>query len=264
VPGNRSPECRGGECVPGNRSPEKGQSQGLVQGRNESRPVGSRAGGFESRSARGISGEGPNADPASPAGAKGPAAGGRETAIGKRGRSPPPLQPIISREDIDGLAAHLLGKIQAQVADEVSACARWYRETYDEPWKTKVQAQLIDLLRLDAEADPELPGSPPRTSPLKAPAESRPHLPMESSSTDAEPEPHVRREKPVRRGPGIVPARGPEMTSGRSAAFKRLDALYSKSQGTMGTYPKTPAPGSEESESSSGRRALTQSTQKSG
>ncbi len=59
------------------------------------------------------------------------------------------------------------------------------------------------------------------------------------------------------------------MTPGRSAAFKRLDVLYAKSQGTMGSNPKatcpsrTPATGSEESESSSGRRALTQSTQKS-
>ena len=35
----------------------------------------------------------------------------------------PPIQPIIRREDIDGLAAHMLGKFQAQVADEVSACA---------------------------------------------------------------------------------------------------------------------------------------------
>jgi hypothetical protein len=70
----------------------------------------------------------------------------------------PPLQPIIGREDVDGLAAHVLGKIQTQIAEEVSACAHWYRETYDEPWKTHVQTQLMDLLRLDTKAEPELPG----------------------------------------------------------------------------------------------------------
>ncbi len=35
-----------------------------------------------------------------------------------------PLKPKIGRDDIDGLAAHVLGKIQAQVAEEVGACAR--------------------------------------------------------------------------------------------------------------------------------------------
>ncbi len=72
----------------------------------------------------------------------------------------PPLQPIIGREDVDGLAAHVLGKIQTQIAEEVSACARWYRETYDEPWKTRVQTQLMVLLRLDTEAEPELRDHP--------------------------------------------------------------------------------------------------------
>ncbi len=57
-----------------------------------------------------------------------------------------PLQPIISREDVDGLAAHVLGKIQAQVAEEEGACVRWCRETYDEPWKTNAQQQTYQIL----------------------------------------------------------------------------------------------------------------------
>ncbi len=44
-----------------------------------------------------------------------------------------PLKPIIRREDIEGLAAHVFEKIQAQFAEEVGSCARLYREAYDEP-----------------------------------------------------------------------------------------------------------------------------------
>ena len=83
-----------------------------------------------------------------------------ETLLLAKEATQPPLQPIIRREDIDGLAAHVWGKIQAQVADEVSACAKWHRETYHEPWKTSVQAQLMDLLKLDTEDEPEHPGTP--------------------------------------------------------------------------------------------------------
>ena len=186
----------------------------------------------------------------------------------------PLLQPVIRREDIDGLAAHVWGKIQAQVADEVSACAKWHREVYDEPWKTNVQAQLMDLLKFDTEAEPECPGTPPRMDPPRVPVEPRPHPPMESSSTDAEPEPQVPRGRPVRRGPSLEPAQDPKITSGRSAAFRRLDALYAKcqaakNQGSMGVTPKAacppraPAVRSEESESSSGRRVLAQPSPKS-
>jgi hypothetical protein len=45
----------------------------------------------------------------------------------------PPLQPIVGRENVDGLAIHVLGKIHTQIVKEVGACARWYRETYEEP-----------------------------------------------------------------------------------------------------------------------------------
>ncbi len=131
----------------------------------------------------------------------------------------PPLQPIIGREDVDGLAAHVLGKIQTQIAEEVSACARWYRETYDEPWKTRVQTQLMDLLRLDTEAEPELPGTSLIMSAPRGTTDPRPHLPRESSSTDAEPEPRVRVKRPVRREAGAAPEHGHEATPGRSAAF---------------------------------------------
>ena len=178
----------------------------------------------------------------------------------------PPLQPIISREDVDGLAAHVWGKIQAQVTEEVGDCARWHRETYDEPWKKSVQAQLMDLLRLDTEPEQEHPRTPPVVIPPEALKEPRPPLPMESSSTEAEPEPQVPRGRPVRRGPGLARAQGPELKPGRSEAFKRLDALYAKCQESKGASPKTtcppktPAVRSEESESSSGRRVPTQST----
>ncbi len=69
---------------------------------------------------------------------------------------------------------------------------------------------------------------------------------------------HVKR--PVRRESGTVPAQDQETTPGRSAAFKRLDALYARCQEAKGTSPKAAhltglrarAPGltSEDSESS--------------
>ncbi len=63
-----------------------------------------------------------------------------ETEVGRLAKETgqPPRQRIIAREDIDGLAAHILGRLQAQINDEVGACAKWYRENHDKPWKTRV------------------------------------------------------------------------------------------------------------------------------
>jgi hypothetical protein len=100
----------------------------------------------------------------------------------------------------------------------------------------------MDLLRLDTEAEPELPGTTLRMSPPRVPTEPRPHLPRDSSSTDAEPEPRVRVRRPVRREAGAAPAHDQGTTPGRSAAFKRLDTLYARCQGAKGNSPEAAHP----------------------
>jgi hypothetical protein len=46
----------------------------------------------------------------------------------------------------------------------------------------------------------------------------------------------------VRRESGTAPAHNQETTPGRSAAFKRLDALYARCQGAKGTSPEAAHP----------------------
>lgn len=192
-----------------------------------------------------------------------------ETEVGRLAKetAQPPRQPIIAREDGDGLAAHILGKLQAQIADEVGACATWYRENHDEPWKQSTQAQLMDLLRLGSQTEPEAPVTSPLNPPQRSAETRPPPPPLDSSSTDADPEPPMRRERLVRREVGAVPVRGPEAAPGRSAAYLRLDALYAKSQEALkakaACLPRVPTIGSEESESS-GTRVPTTSSARTG
>jgi hypothetical protein len=122
----------------------------------------------------------------------------------------------------------------------------------------RVQAQLMDLLGVESEAEPELPGTTSRVSPPGAPKEPGLHPPEESSSAEAM-EPRMRKERPTPQRPETTPAQSQEITSGRSAAFRRLDALYAKCQGAKGNSPKAayssdaPTTGSEELESSTSK-----------
>jgi hypothetical protein len=76
---------------------------------------------------------------------------------------------------------------RALVAEEVGSCVQWYREKHDEQMKIRAQDQLVNFLRTESWAEPEVPETPPEDKSAQVADGAEAHLPRESSSKDAEP-----------------------------------------------------------------------------